>query len=792
MNEPTFRKVAVLGAGVMGAQIAAHLANADVTVVLFDLAAPSGDANGIVAKALKGLQKQEPAPFVTRDRIHYIDAANYDEHLDRLGDCDLVIEAIAEKLEWKERLYAKIAPHLAPGAVVATNTSGLSLATLAAMLPARLRADFCGVHFFNPPRYMPLVELIPGPATRPDVLDRLEPWLVSRLGKGVVRAKDTPNFVANRIGAMWLLTVAHHTARLDLALDDVDALTGPAIGLPKTATFRLFDVVGLDTLAHVIDGMRVALPDDPWARHYAVPGWISALIDRGALGQKAGGGVYRRQGRDVTVVNPVSGEYRPAAGAVAPEVGEILRIRDAGRRLQALRDCPHPQARLVWSCLRDLFHYCAATLAEIADNARDVDLAMRWGYGWRRGPFEMWQEAGWREVAVMIRDDIAAGEAMADVPLPAWVDGRDGVHAAEGSWSPAEAQLKPRASLPVYRRQIFPERVLGEAQDRGETIWENDGVRLFTLPAVDAGILVASFKTKLHVLAQPVLDGIAEALARAARDHAGLVVWNEPPFAAGANLAEVLALVESSDADALDRHVRAFQSAMRSLRYAAVPTVAAVQGMALGGGCELALHCTHRVVAAESQLGLVEAGVGLIPAGGGCKEFALRAARIAAQQQYGEPNPAIYAAFQPISSAKVSKSAFEAREMGLLQPSDTILFNPHELLYVAIRSARALADAGHTPPLPPRAVKVAGRGGIATLEHQLVNLRDGGFISAHDFRVARAAAVALCGGEVEGGSLVDEQWLLDVERREFVALARTPETRARIRQMLDNGKPLRN
>ena len=792
MNDSTFRKVAVLGAGVMGAQIAAHLANAEVPVVLFDLAAPSGDANGVVAKALKGLQKLEPAPFVTRDRIHYVDAANYDQHLAQLRDCDLVIEAIAEKLEWKESLYAKIAPHLAPGAILATNTSGLSLAQLSSMLPERLRADFCGVHFFNPPRYMPLVELIPAPSTRPEVLDRLEPWLVSRLGKGVVRAKDTPNFVANRIGAMWLLTVAHHTGRLGLALDDVDALTGPAIGLPKTATFRLFDVVGLDTLAHVIDGMRVALPDDPWARHYVVPGWIAALIDRGALGQKTGGGVYRRQGRDLTVLDPASGEYRAAAGAVAPEVGEILKVRDAGRRLRMLRDCPHPQARLVWSCLRDLFHYCAVTLDAIADNARDVDLAMRWGYGWRRGPFELWQEAGWREVAAMIRDDVAAGEAMADVPLPAWVDARDGVHGAEGSWSAAESRLKPRAALSVYRRQLFPERVLGEAQDRGETVWENDGVQLFTLPAVDAGILVASFKTKLHVLAQPVLDGLAEALVRAGRDYAGLVFWNEPPFAAGANLDEVLALVESDNADALDRHVRAFQATMRSLRYAAVPTVAAVQGMALGGGCELAMHCTHRVVEAESQLGLVEAGVGLIPAGGGCKAFALRAARIATQQQYGEPNAAIYAAFQHVLSAKVSKSAFEAREMGLLQPSDTILFNPHELLYVAIRQARALAEAGHCPPLAPRAVKVAGRGGIATLEHQLVNLRDGGFISAHDYRVARAAAVALCGGEVEGGSLVDEQWLLDVERREFVALARTPETRARIRHLLDTGKPLRN
>lgn len=792
MNDSNFRKVAVLGAGVMGAQIAAHLANAGQPVVLFDLAAPSGDPNGIVTKSLKGLQKLEPAPFVTRDRVNFIDAANYDQHLELLRGCDLVIEAIAERLEWKESLYAKIAPHLAPGAIIASNTSGLSLAKLSEVLPEALRPDFCGVHFFNPPRYMPLVELIPAPATRPDVLDRLEPWLVSRLGKGVLRARDTPSFVANRIGVMWLLAVSHHTERLGLAFDEVDALTGPAIGLPKSATYRLLDVVGLDTFGHVIDGLRSALPDDPWRQHYVVPGWAAALIAKGMLGQKTGGGVYRKQGREITVLDPVSGDHRPAAGRIAPEVDEILRIRDAGSRLRQLRDCPHPQARLLWSCLRDLFHYCALTLAEIADNARDVDLALRWGYGWRQGPFEMWQEAGWAQVAQLLREDIAAGEAMAAVPLPAWVDGRDGVHAADGSWSASEGRLKPRSALPVYRRQLFPERALGESPAQGQTVWENEGLRLWTLPAVDAGILIASIKTKMHVLARPVLEGFHEALARAGRGHAGLVIWNEPPFAAGASLKEVLDFADAGDFDGLDRHVRAFQRTALALRYGKVPTVAAVQGLALGGGCEFAMHCTARVAAVESSLGLVEASVGLIPAGGGCKEFALQAAAIAARQQYGEPNAALQVSFAQISKARVSKSAQEARDMGLLLPSDTILFNPHELLYVAMRQARALADAGHFPPLRPRGVRVAGRGGIATLEAGLVNMRDGGFISAHDYRVARAAAVALCGGEIDAGALVDEQWLLDVERQQFVALARSPETQARIRHMLDSGKPLRN
>jgi len=788
----TVRRVAVLGAGVMGAQIAAHLANADVPVILFDLAAPEGNANGIAIKALQGLQRMEPAPLVTRERLDHIDAANYDQHLDQLRECDLIIEAIAEKLELKERLYQQISPFVSPSAILATNTSGLPLAHLSAVLPANLRERFCGVHFFNPPRYMHLVELIPGPQTHADVLDRLEPWLVSRLGKGVIRAKDTPNFIANRIGVMWMLTVIHHTERLGLGFDEVDALTGPKIGIPRSATYRLLDVVGLDTIANVIHGMRLNLLDDPWASYFRVPAWLAALIAGRQLGQKTNGGIFRKEGRDTKVLDRSTGEFHPAGGKVAPEVDDILGIRDPAARLAALRASDHPQAVLLWSCLRDIFHYCAVTLAEIADCARDLDYAMRWGYGWSQGPFEMWQAAGWNTVADMVRTDIEAGNAMATAALPAWVESRDSVHTATGSWSASAERVIPRSPLPVYGRQIFPDSVLGESRPQGDTVWENKGVRLWRLPAVDPRILIASLRTKTHSVSGAVLAGLGEAVDRAEREFDGLVLWNEPPFAVGANLVEVLALIDDSNFDGLEAFVADFQRTAAALRYSQVPTVAAVQGMALGGGCEFLMQCAHRVVALESRIGLVEAGVGLIPSGGGCKELALRAAYIASQQQYGEPNQAVYAVFQHISSGKIAPNALEARNMGLLSAADSILFNAHEVLYVAIRTARSLAESGYHPPLRPRGVKVAGRGGIATLEHQLVNLRDGGFISAHDYHVARATAVALCGGEIETGSLVDEQWLLDVERRQFMALVRTPETRARIAHMLENGKPLRN
>ena len=794
----TFRidRVAVLGAGVMGAQIAAHFANADVPVVLFDLAAKEGDPSGVARKAIDGLRKLEPAPLAAAGRAAWIEPANYDQHLDRLAGCDLVIEAIAEKMEWKDDLYRRIAPHLAADAIVASNTSGLSMNRLAETLPAGLRGNFCGIHFFNPPRYMHLVELIPTRESRPAMLDGLETWLTMRLGKGIVRALDTPNFVANRVGVFSILAVMHHTARLGLGFDEVDALTGPAIGRPKSATYRTADVVGLDTLAHVINTMRDTLPDDPWHAHFAVPGWLAALIAQGALGQKTRCGIFRKDGKAIKVLDVAARDYRDSAGEIAPEVGAILKNRDPAAKFVQLRASPHPQAQLLWAIFRDVFHYVAVQLEHIADNARDVDLAMRWGFGWSEGPFETWQAAGWQAVAEAIRDDIAAGKAMSAAPLPDWVFQRTGVHEPAGSWSAAAGRLQPRSLLPCYQRQLFPERVRGDGQaghaKAGETLWENAGVRLWRLPSVDSRIAVVSVHSKMHTLGRDVILGLQEAVARAEADCDGLVIWHDAPFAVGANLQEIVEAIGAGQWDELEHHVAEFQNTSMRLKYARVPVVAAVQGMALGGGCEFLMHAARRVFALESYVGLVEAGVGLIPAGGGCKEFALRAAALASRTPTDDPLAFIQPVFQTVAMATVAKSALNAKELGFALDGDTVLFNPHELLYVAIREARALAEAGWHPPLPARGVKVAGRPGIATLEMMLVNMKEGGMISAHDYAVARGAAVALCGGDVEAGSRVDENWLLTVERREFMALLRSEKTQQRIVHMLETGKPLRN
>ncbi|MFZ5582789.1 MAG: 3-hydroxyacyl-CoA dehydrogenase/enoyl-CoA hydratase family protein [Pseudomonadota bacterium] len=786
------RRAAVLGAGVMGAQIAAHLANADVPVVLFDLAAKEGDPNGIVKKALDGLKKLDPAPLASKERLAHIDAANYEQHLSLLGECDLVIEAIAEKMEWKEDLYRKIAPHLKAGAIVASNTSGLSINKLSSTVPAEKRANFCGIHFFNPPRYMPLVEIIATTDSDPAMLDRLETWLVSRLGKSVVRAKDTPNFVANRVGVFSILAVMHHTQRLEMGFDEVDALTGPKIGRPKSATYRTADVVGLDTLAHVVKTMQDTLPGDPWHSHFQAPAWLAALIEKGALGQKTKGGIFRKQGKEIQVLDLAKQDYRTSAGEIAPEVADILKIKNPAEKFAALRASGHKQAQFLWAIYRDVFHYCAFHLESIADNARDVDFAMRWGFGWAMGPFETWQAAGWKAIAAAVQADIDAGLAMSTAPLPAWVMARDGVHEPAGSWSAAEQGLKPRSSLPVYGRQLYPETVLGEAPAaKGETVWENAGVRLWT-HAQDPKIAILSITSKMHAIGDEVLDGVLEAVSRAERDFDGLVIWHEAPFAVGANLQQVGEACAKGEFDKLEATVAKFQRASMAFKHAQVPTVAAVQGMALGGGCEFVMHTAHRVMALESYVGLVEAGVGLIPAGGGCKEFAIRAAQFGARQAGGELFPFLQNVFQTIAMAKVAKSALEVQEMGFAKESDDVVFNAHELLHVALGRARAMAQAGYRPPLRARNIPVAGRPGIATLEMMLVNMKEGGFISAHDYRVARSAAIALCGGDVEQGSRVDDEWLLTVERREFVELLKTPETQARIKHMLETGKPLRN
>jgi 3-hydroxyacyl-CoA dehydrogenase len=782
------RKAAVLGAGVMGAQIAAHLTNANVETVLFDLPAKEGPKSGIAIKAIENLKKLSPAPLADGTRAAAIIPANYDEDLGHLKDVDLVIEAIAERMDWKLDLYKKIAPYVAPHAVLASNTSGLSINGLAEALPEEMRHRFTGVHFFNPPRYMHLVELIPTKLTDAAVLDGLEAFLTTVVGKGVVYAKDTPNFIGNRIGVFSMLATMHHTEQFKLGFDVVDALTGPAVGRPKSATYRTADVVGLDTMAHVIKTMADTLADDPWHEYFKAPAWLQGLIDQGALGQKAGAGFYRKAGKDIVVLDVARRDYRPSEQKASDEVAAILAIKDPAEKFAKLRASSDPQAQFLWATFRDLFHYTAYHLADIADTARDVDFAIRWGYGWKLGPFETWQAAGWQQVAKWIEEDIAAGKAMSKAPLPKWVtDGRNGVHGKHGSYSAAANADKPRSQHPVYARQLFPDPILGEKFDQGTTVWENDGVRLWTLG--DDGVGIISFKTKMNTVNDQVLDGVQHAIDIAEQQLKAVVIWQTgEPFSAGADLKGALGLLQAGKIGDFEKMVANFQRTSMRIKHSLVPVVSAVRGLALGGGCEFQMHSARTVAALESYIGLVEAGVGLLPAGGGLHELAIRAA----QANPSDPFEALKKVFETVAMAKVSGSALEAKQLGLLRDSDVVVFNADELLYVAKQVARALAESGYRPPLPARAIPVAGDVGTATFRASLANLQAGYFASEHDVAIATRIADTLCGGTIERGSLVDEEWLLDLERKHFVELAQTEKTQARIAHTMTTGKPLRN
>ena len=794
------RKVAVLGAGVMGAQIAAHLVNCKVPVLLFDLPAKEGAKNGIVTKAIEGLKKLKPAPLGIPEDAALITAANYEEHLHLLGDCDLVIEAIAERMDWKLALYEKIAAHVAPHAIMASNTSGLSITKLSEVLPEAIKPRFCGIHFFNPPRYMYLVELINTPTTRPEILDQLEAFVTSGLGKGVVRAKDTPNFIANRVGIAGMLATMIEADKYGLSYDVVDDLTGKKLGRASSGTFRTADVVGLDTMFHVIKTLQDNLAADPFFGSYGTPPVLAALMAQGALGQKTGAGFYKKVGKDILRLNPAATDPANAyvaGGGKADEIVARMLKKPAPERLKLLRESTNPQAQFLWAILRDSFHYAAVHLHDVADSAREIDFAMRWGFGANQGPFELWQQAGWKQVAEWVKADIDAGKALCNEPLPSWVfDGRNGVHTAEGSWSAAQGKYMPRSTLPVYQRQHFAEAMLGsgaaDPKTAGTTVFENDEVRGWTL-ANDEDVLILSLKSKLHLIGAPMIEGLLKAIDLAEAQYKGLVIWSpDEPFSAGANLEAMLPQFMKGGAKAIAPEIKKLQDALLRLRYAAVPTVAAVRGMALGGGCEIAIAAAKRVVGMESYIGLVEVGVGLLPGGGGLTYIARRAAEMAGAANSGSDIfKFVSDGFTNAAMAKVGTSAIESRKLGYLLWSDVIVPNKDELLFVAITQAKAMFDSGYRAPA--RAVfPVAGRNAVATIKAQLANMRDGGFISGHDFHISALIADVVCGGDVDAGSMVNEEYLMSLERKHFCALLDHPKTQERIMGMLQTGKPVRN
>ncbi|MCW8385359.1 3-hydroxyacyl-CoA dehydrogenase/enoyl-CoA hydratase family protein [Fluoribacter dumoffii] len=788
MQGPFFiKKVAVLGAGVMGAQIAAHCVNAGMETLLFDLASKEGNPNALIDKAIANLGKLKPAPLATVHTAALLQARNYEQHLADLSSCDLIIEAIAERLDWKEDLYKRISPFLSEHSILVSNTSGLSINSLCSVLPEVHRKNFCGVHFFNPPRYMHLAELIPAKTTDKDLVDNLETWLTRYLGKGVVRAKDTPNFIGNRIGVFSLLTTLHHAFAMEMGLDEVDALTGPLLGRPKSATFRTMDVVGLDTMQHVIHTMQQQLKDDPWHQCFNLPEWLSHLIQQGHLGQKTGQGIYRKNGKNIEVYDIKSGTYRPAQPTVNDELKVIMSDSDPASRMQKLITSNNKQAQFLAACFRDLFHYCAYHIEEIADNVRDVDLAIRWGFGWIQGPFETWQLAGLTLMTDYIKRAIEEQKSLGTAQLPQWLFKIDTFYTEKGAYSPQFGDYQPRSQLPVYKRQFFFDRVIKETAPPTPVIYENEGVRLWHL---QDDVAVVSFKSKANTVGQSVLDGLDAAIETAEKQCRGLIIYQQDAtnFCSGADLRGVLTLIKDNKMQALEEMIAQFQRVAMRLKYSSIPTVAALRGRALGGGCELMMHCDAVVAAFEAYPGLVEVGVGVIPAGGGCKEMAMRAAERAPK---GDLMTVLQSYYQQIATGQVAASAAEAMQMGYLRDTDSYIMHADEVLYVALSKINLMHVENYLPPLKKQ-FPIAGIEGKARLQAGLVNWLEGGFISKHDYFIATELATVLCGGDLNQNTLVDENWMLQLERQAFINLAASPLTQARISHLLETGKPLRN
>jgi len=809
----TIKKIAVLGTGVMGSQIAAHFANAGFEVILFGIVSDEKNQNFEADNAVKNLLKAKPAPFASKSFVNRIKKANYDEHLDLIDDCDFIIEAISENIAWKLDLYQKIVPHLKQTCILASNTSAIPLQNLAADLPDWLKPRFLGVHFFNPPRYMYLLELIAHQDTDSKVVDFLEGFFVTKLGKGVIKPKDSPGFIGNRIGVFAIASLHHHAKHFKLPPDLVDELTGSLIGRPKTATYRTMDLVGLDTYAMVVKELAGTLTDDPWKAFFYVPDWIEKLIENGAIGTKTKKGIYEKRGADIWVFDVEKGEYRKAKRKQVDEEVKKALQQAPQDQFTSLAKLDNPQAKFLCRLYSDLFHYCAYYLSDIAKSAKEIDLAMRWGYGWERGPFEIWQDFGWQTIANHLKSEAKAGHLLSATKIPEWAldPHRTGVHDDEGSWS--SGQKISSFKHPVYKKQLYPNKLSGESAPDSTTLFENEAIRYWSLEP-DIGIL--SFKTKMHVLSYDVIMGISQALDIAESRHKALIVWQESaPFCAGANLYEVLMsakygkleqkaglmgklkqkVVETvSDLPKLEENmpnvkevIVQLQKVFMRLKHGPVPTIAAVNGMALGGGCELLLHCDRVVASLESYIGLVEIGVGVLPAGGGCKEMALRASIDA---KGNEIFPFVVKYFENIAKATVATSAIEAKEMGYLRAADKIVMNPNEILHVAHSEAKALANSYAAPWQVP--IKVAGDGGRATIQAQLLNYFEGDFISEHDYNIATQIATVMTGGDVAPNTMVSDERLLNLEAEHFITLMKTKKTQARIEHMLKKGKPLRN
>ncbi|MFR9709181.1 3-hydroxyacyl-CoA dehydrogenase/enoyl-CoA hydratase family protein [Paenibacillus sp. MB22_1] len=798
MNKP-IRKAAVIGSGIMGSGIAAQLANAGISCLLLDIVPQRlSDAemaagltldhpfvrNRLATSAIAGLSKTKPAPLYDNAFAERITPGNLEDHLHLIADVDWVIEVVVENLAIKQQLLAQVERHWKPGTIVSSNTSGISINAMAEGRSEEFGRHFLGTHFFNPPRYMKLLEIIPGQTTDPELVQGLSRFCEQKLGKTVVLAKDTPNFIANRIGTYGLLVTLREMAEKGYTVEEVDAVTGPAMGRPKSATFRTLDLVGLDTFLHVADNVYANVSDEAEKQVFAAPSSLKDMVSRGWLGEKSGQGFYRKikgeKGSEILSLNLQTMEYAPQRKVTSASLEAAKLAKGAAAKTKALLGTQDRYSQLAWDVLKQVLIYSAAKLGEIADNIREIDEAMKWGFNWELGPFETWDAIGLvRTVEKMEAEGLT---------VPAWV--KDWIAEGNTSFYKKDGGSLFQAAVGGYAPVALPpEQIsLRDLKAQNRVVRSNSGASLIDL---GDGVACLEFHSPNNAIGADILQMILQSMDEVRDNFEGLVIANQGRnFCVGANLMLLLMEAQDEEWDEIDDIIRLFQNTMYRLKRFEKPVIAAPHRMTLGGGVEACMPADQVIAAAETYYGLVEVGVGLIPAGGGCKELALRASQQAMLAE-ADLQPYINHYFQTVGTATVSSSGHDAKRLGLLKSTDRVVLNPDQLIYEAKQAVLKLAGSGYEP-IPETKFRVVGSEGKAVLQLGALGMHEGGYISDHDLLIANKLAHVLAGGDVPAGTLVTEQYMLDLEREAFLSLCGEPKTQQRMQHMLSKGKPLRN
>src|SRR5258707_3725 len=801
-------KAVVLGAGTMGSRIAEHFANAGLPCILLDIVRPNlpadaraGERNKIVRAGLDAAKKAKPAAFFTDALAEKIAVGNFDDDLARCAEADWIIEVVAENLEIKRKLLARVAQFRKPGAIVTTNPSGLPGHLIAEGMSEEFQQHWAGTHFFNPPRYLKLVEVIPGPKTSREVVETLSEFCDRRLGKGVVVAKDTPNFIANRIGTFSMLNALRLMGSLGMTVEEVDACTGPAVGWPKSARFRTADIVGLDVLVHVVKNIHETAPNDESREMYKVPALIEEMVKRGWLGDKTGQGFYKKVkgagGKEILTldVNTMENRARQKARFASLEMGKA--IEDTRERLRALvgplmeGQKGDKAQQFLWAALSEMCLYAARRVPEISDNVVDVDRALCWGFAWELGPFEIMDAIGVKAFSGQVQKE---GRALPPVIEKVLASGRKGFYESEKCTTTVFDISSGGAKRVEEQKGVI---ILKSLKDAGHEVERNSGASLIDL---GDGVMCCEFHAKMNAIGADLIAMLHKGLKRLETDFDAMVIANQAVnFSVGANLMLVLVGAQEQEWDELHMAVKQFQNINLAIKYAPKPVVAAPQGMALGGGCEIGLHSAKIQAAAEAYIGLVETGVGLIPGGGGTKEMLIRANEHAAGGEDLDLFHALKPGFETIAMAKVGASAEECRELGYLRREDGVSMNRDRLVADAKEAALAPVRGGDKPATASRAegapttqIRVLGEQFLAGAKLAIHMMLRGGYASEYDAHVGRKLANILAGGPLTSPQMVSEQYVLDLEREAFVSLCGEKKTQERIAHTLKTGKPLRN